>query len=132
MLTGVHCTMPATILVVDDEEGFRQMMRIVLGRAGYAVIEAYDGENAQEILQTTTPDLVLLDEMMPGISGSELCQQIKQHPELRHTPVLMFTASAKFQNPSYAVSIGADGVLLKPCPPREVLDAIVRFIEPQA
>lgn len=120
--------MSATILVVDDEEGFRQMMRIVLGRAGYTVIEACDGENAQEILQTTRPDLVLLDEMMPGISGSDLCRQIKGRADLAHTPVLMFTASSKFQDPKYAASIGADSVLMKPCPPREVLEVIRQFV----
>lgn len=118
----------ATILIVDDEEGFRHILQVVLQRAGHQIASAGDAFEAQAIIQQGAPDLVILDDMMPGMSGSDLCLQIKSDPHLQHIPVIMHSANPKLHNKAFVESIGADGVLLKPTTPRDVTAAVASIL----
>jgi CheY-like chemotaxis protein len=119
----------ATILIVDDEEGFRHILQVVLQRAGHQIISAGDAVQAQQAIQANRIDLIILDDMMPGMSGSDLCLQIKSDPLLRHIPVLMHSANPKLHNKAFVESIGADGVLLKPTTPRDVTAAVSSILQ---
>lgn len=119
----------AIILIVDDEEGFRHILQVVLQRAGHQIVSAADAAEAQAIIQDTRIDLIILDDMMPGMSGSDLCLQIKSDPLLRHIPVLMHSANPKLHNRAFVESIGADGVLLKPTTPRDVMAAVSNVLQ---
>jgi len=114
---------------VDDEEGFRHILEVVLQRSGYTVASARNAAEALSVLERETPSLIILDDMMPGMSGSDLCRQLKADPLRRTIPVLMHSANSKLHNPAYVDSIGADGVLLKPCPPRDVVAAVNQFLQ---
>jgi len=118
----------ATILIVDDEEGFRHILQVVLQRAGHQIVAAGDAFEAQAVIQQQ-PDLIILDDMMPGMSGSDLCLQIKSDPVLRHIPILMHSANPKLHNKAFVESIGADGVLLKPTTPRDVTTAVASILQ---
>lgn len=117
-----------TVLVIDDEDGFRQIMQIILQRGGYRVLQAASAREALAILNQELPDCIILDDMMPGMSGSELCRMMKSDARLAPVPVLMHTANLKWTDPNYFQDIGADGVLIKPCSPREIVDAVSRFV----
>lgn len=118
----------ATILIVDDEEGFRHILQLVLQRAGYQVMLAGDAFEAQAIIQQRSPDLIILDDMMPGMSGSDLCLQMKSDPLLQRIPIIMHSANPKLHNRAYVESIGANGVLLKPTNPRDVTAAVAAML----
>jgi two-component system phosphate regulon response regulator PhoB len=120
------------VLVVDDESGFRQIMQVILQRAGYCVLQAADAREALAVLSQELPVCVILDDMMPGMSGSELCRLMKSDARLALVPVLMHTANLKWDDPNYVKEIGADGVLIKPCSPREIVDAVSRFVGARA
>ncbi|MFQ3567967.1 MAG: response regulator [Aggregatilineales bacterium] len=116
------------VLVVDDEDGFRQIMQVVLQRAGYHVLQAAHAREALAILSHELPECIILDDMMPGMSGGALCQLIKSDVRLALIPVLMHTANLKWADANYIKEIGADGILIKPCSPREIVDAVSRFV----
>lgn len=118
-----------TVFVVDDEPGFRHILSIILQRVGYQVLQANDAQETLRLIEQQTPDLIILDDMMPGMSGSELCLKLKQDARYSHIPIVMHTANARFNNPAFAESIKADGVILKPCTPPDILTAIGRFIQ---
>lgn len=121
-----------TVMVVDDEEGFRHIMKVILQRAGYQTQMAGNALEAQRLMDVGLPDLLILDDMMPGMSGSDLCRHMKRDARLMTVPVIMHSANSKLHNADYVQSIGADGVLLKPCTPREILDTITQFLHAQA
>jgi CheY-like chemotaxis protein len=120
-----------TVLVVDDEPGFRHILAIILQRAGYEILQASDAFEARQIIEAHLPDLIILDDMMPGMSGSDLCIQLKRDVHYSHIPVVMHTANSKYNDPTFVESINADGVLLKPCTPRDILAGVGRFVQTQ-
>ena len=79
------------ILIVDDDITITTALRVKLARAGFAVCEAHNGSKAWELLQNEPFDFVIVDEQMPGMNGSELCQRIRQAPGLKELPILMIT-----------------------------------------
>lgn len=117
-----------TILIVDDEEGFLHILQVVLQRAGFKTMTAKNGFDALQQIALHRPDLILLDDMMPGMSGSEMCAQIKGDPILHDIPVIMHSAGLKIHDQAHIERIGANGVLAKPAQPREVLAMVNRFV----
>lgn len=111
-----------TVLIVDDEEGFLHIIQVVLKRAGFKTLAANNGIDGLEMVRQHHPDIVILDDMMPGMTGGEVCQSIKNDVNISSTIVVMHSAGAKVRNQSYIQQIGADGVLFKPSLPHEIVD----------
>jgi two-component system response regulator ResD len=114
----------ATVLVVDDEPIVRDVVVRYLQREGYDTLEAGDGIHAQELLREHQPSLVVLDLMLPGMDGLQLCQWIRGHSDL---PVIMLTARAEEADRIVGLELGADDYVTKPFSPRE-LAARVRTV----
>ncbi len=112
---------PAPILVVDDDQRNVRLMESILRTQGYPVVRAYDGEEALRLIDAEKPDLVLLDVMMPKMSGFEVCQRLKGRYETRLLPVIMVTALNALEDKVQALEIGADDFLSKPINKVELL-----------
>jgi two-component system, OmpR family, response regulator ResD len=113
-----------TVLVVDDEHTIREVVVRYLEREGYRTLEAADGNRARELLVGDTPDLVVLDLMLPGTDGLELCRWIRSRSQL---PVIMLTARGEESDRIVGLELGADDYVTKPFSPRE-LAARVRTV----
>ena len=120
-----------TVLVVDDREDSRVLVRKVLGRHGYEVIGAATGEDAITMAQNELPDLILMDIRLPGgIDGLEATRRIKALPQLAHIPILAMTASVRPEDMQRALGEGCSGFVRKPIDidelPRQVAEHIAR------
>jgi two-component system, OmpR family, alkaline phosphatase synthesis response regulator PhoP len=115
------------ILVVEDEPDIRKLVNYNLAQERFRVLEAEDGEQGLKIVQREKPDLVILDLMLPGLSGMELCKLLRERAETEKLPVLMLTAKAGEADRVVGLEMGADDYLTKPFSPRELV-ARVRAI----
>lgn len=106
------------ILVVDDEERIRRLLKMYLEKEGYAIDEAEDGESALKLASNADYALILLDVMLPGIDGIEVCSRLRQ---VKSTPVIMLTAKGEEMNRVQGFEVGADDYVVKPFSPREVI-----------
>jgi DNA-binding response OmpR family regulator len=113
-----------TVLVVDDEPIVREVVVSYLRREGYRTLEAGDGDHARELLERDAPSLVVLDVMLPGIDGLELCRWIRGRSDL---PIIMLTARGEEADRIVGLELGADDYVTKPFSPRE-LAARVRTV----
>ncbi len=102
------------VLVVEDEAALATMLRYNLEKSGFRVEEAADGQEALTRIAETTPDLVLLDWMLPAMSGLEVCRQIRRRPATRDLPVIMVTARTEDQDAVRGLNTGADDYITKP------------------
>jgi CheY-like chemotaxis protein len=116
------------ILLVEDEPDTRHLTRLMLERMGYEVMEAEDGEEALEILDRDRPDLVLLDIMLPGIDGWEVCRKIKTRDALREIPVVVFTVRASLDSVNRSRECGAEAHVNKPFERDELLGTLERVL----
>ncbi|ABI61813.1 phosphate regulon transcriptional regulator PhoB [Granulibacter bethesdensis] len=103
-----------TVLIVEDEAALATMLRYNLEKQGFRVEEASDGQEALHRLSEVQPDLVLLDWMLPGLSGIEVCRQIRRKPGTRDLPIIMVTARVEDQDAVRALNTGADDYITKP------------------
>ncbi|HHW02974.1 MAG TPA: response regulator transcription factor [Thermoanaerobacterales bacterium] len=108
------------ILIVDDEPHILELVRFNLEASGFKVIEALDGQKAIELAQTENPDLILLDLMLPGIDGLEVCRILRQQKATREIPIIMLTAKSEEIDKVLGLEIGADDYITKPFSPREL------------
>ncbi len=111
----------ATILVADDDADLRDILRSVLEPAGFAVTEAADGRAALEAVRVAAPDLLILDYMMPVMTGPQVCEALKQDILLRHLPIIMLTGKGEVQDKVQGINAGADDYVVKPFEPEELL-----------
>ncbi len=111
----------APILVVDDDQRNVRLVESILKTNGYPVVKAYDGEEALRIVESERPDLILLDVMMPKMSGFEVCQRLKGRYESRLLPIIMVTALNALEDKVQALELGADDFLSKPINKVELL-----------
>ena len=121
--------MMATVLLVEDEEHLRATLAYNLRKAGYDVQTAITGPEAIQQFQTTAPDLVLLDVMLPGFDGFEVCRRIRHSS---HVPILMLTARSDEVDTVVGLELGADDYIAKPFSPRELVarvKAVLRRFE---
>jgi signal transduction histidine kinase len=109
------------VLVVDDDQRNVRLMESILRTQDYGVLKAYNGEEALRLVETERPDLILLDVMMPKMSGFELCQRLKVRYETRLLPIIMVTALNSLEDKVQALEIGADDFLSKPINKVELL-----------
>lgn len=126
-------TAKARILVAEDEAPLMALLRYNLEKEGYAVAEAMDGQEAILKLREETPDLLLLDWMLPHVSGIEVCRQVRRDPALRNLPIIMLTARAEENDRIRGLDAGADDYLSKPFSPVELMArirAVLRRIRP--
>lgn len=116
----------AKILVVDDEPNIREVVGLYLRRNGHAVVPAADGEEALRLYRQSSPDLVVLDLMLPKVSGSEVCRRMREH---RRVPLIMLTAKGEEEDRIVGLGLGADDYVVKPFFPRELaarVEAVLR------
>lgn len=113
-----------TILVVEDEVAIREMLNFSLARAGFAVQEAADARQAQDVINQAVPDLVLLDWMLPGISGVDLANKIRQGNRTRDLPIIMLTARGEEESKIRGLEAGADDYVTKPFSTQELIARI--------
>ena len=102
------------VLVVDDEAAIRELLRFALERAGFRVQEAGDAQSARLRIAESRPDLVLMDWMMPGVSGVELARELKGHALTRELPIIMVTARAEEEDRIRGLNLGCDDYVAKP------------------
>jgi DNA-binding response OmpR family regulator len=110
-----------TILVADDEEDLRELVAYRLSRSGYNVIGAEDGQEAFEMAAERTPDLMILDVMMPKLDGYELTRRLRAEAALRSIPVILLTARSQESDIDRGFEVGADDYLKKPFNPDELV-----------
>jgi uncharacterized protein (TIGR02266 family) len=116
-----------TILVVDDAAMFRELGSLFLSRLG-RVIPAADGEEGLFLARRHRPDVILLDLVMPGLDGAEVCERLRADPELHSTPVVILTASPRAEDHERAIVAGADQVIAKPISRVALIDAVNRYL----
>lgn len=122
------------ILLVEDEAAIREMMRMALERAGYVISEAVDAAQAESLLCDKLPDLVLLDWMLPGMSGIELARRLRRDDYTRDLPIIMLTARSEEDDRIRGLESGADDYITKPFSPRELIariKAVMRRSKPE-
>jgi DNA-binding NtrC family response regulator len=110
-----------TVLAVDDHEDSLYALEKMLSHSGYEVLTARTGEEALTVLETVEPSLVLLDVMMPELSGLDVTRKIKAHPDYRFIPVILVTAKDSLDDVVKGLDIGADGYITKPFKPEDLL-----------
>jgi two-component system phosphate regulon response regulator PhoB len=126
--------MPARILIVEDEEPLTLLLRYNLEAEGYEVDSVARGDEAQTKLQESVPDLVVLDWMLPGLSGIELCRRLRTRPETKTLPVIMLTARGEESEKIRGLATGADDYIVKPFSVPELLArvrALLRRASPE-
>ncbi|MCC7414093.1 MAG: phosphate regulon transcriptional regulator PhoB [Gammaproteobacteria bacterium] len=119
--------MPAiapTILIVDDEPAIRQMLDFALASSGYSCRGAGDAEQAQASIGAAPPDLILLDWMLPGISGLDFARRLRRDPKTCRIPIIMLTARGEEDDRISGLDVGADDYVTKPFSTRELLARI--------
>jgi two-component system response regulator ResD len=122
----------AKILIVDDEPNIREVVGLYLRQDGYAVVSAADGEEALGLYRRERPDLVILDLILPGLDGLEVCRRIQEE---RRVPLIMLTARGEEADRILGLDAGADDYVVKPFRPRELMarvSVLLRETEAQA
>jgi two-component system, OmpR family, phosphate regulon response regulator PhoB len=116
--------MATTILFVEDDAAVREVMSLPLQKAGLNVVEAADVRQARQALLEQAPDLILLDWMLPDISGVEWARDLKSAPHTRNLPIIMLTARGEEEDRIKGLEVGADDYVTKPFSPRELIARI--------
>ncbi len=112
------------VLVVDDDPLSIQLFDLILKRSGFDVIAARTAMLGLKLFYQSFPDLVIVDDMMPDMSGGEMCKHLKSDPAARHIPVILVSAGLRVQDERYVREVGADTVLVKPTLSKDVLKAV--------
>jgi two-component system phosphate regulon response regulator PhoB len=109
------------VLLVEDEADIRELIRYSLVQGGFEVEEASDGAEALEKLREFAPDLIVLDLMLPGMLGLELCQRLRARTDTVHLPILVVSARTNASDKALGLAMGADDYVTKPFSPRDLL-----------
>ena len=116
--------MTRKVLIVDDELNIVTALEFLLQKSGYEVMAAPNGEEALKQVESFAPDLVLLDVMMPRISGYEVCRRMRERPDWKHNKIVMLSAKGREAEVSKGVSLGADLYVTKPFSNNELVGKI--------
>jgi two-component system cell cycle response regulator DivK len=117
-----------TVLYVEDNAYNRKIVRQLLGRSSYRLIEAVDGETGVALAQQELPDLILMDVQLPKMSGLDATQALKADPRTSHIPIIVITSFALSGDREKAMNAGASSYLAKPYSPRELLALVRQFL----
>jgi len=120
------------VVVVDDDQDLRSLMAMRLKASGIEVYQSGDGVAGLELIQGCRPDLVVLDWMMPGKTGIDVCREMRADEVLSATPVLMVTARTTPADREVSLAVGATAVLTKPFELREFTDRVRTLLDPPA
>jgi len=126
--------MTANILVVEDEPAIQELLALNIKQAGYNAMRSLSAEHAQQLLRETLPDLILLDWMLPGMSGIEYAKRLKSDNLTKSIPIIMLTARGDEYDKVRGLEVGADDYVTKPFSPRELnarIKAVLRRRAPQ-
>ncbi len=123
--------MSQKILVADDEPNIVISLEYLLRREGYTVLVARDGQEALDVIARDRPDLVLLDVMMPGKSGFEVCQAVRASGDLHAMKILMLTARGRDTDIAKGLALGADAYITKPFSTRELVQKVADMLRAQ-
>jgi DNA-binding response OmpR family regulator len=121
--------MSQTILIVDDEPNIVIPLQFLMEQNGYSTLVAQSGEEALEMISKEKPDLVLLDIMLPGVDGFEVCEIIRLNPEWRNTRVIFLTAKGRDVDIAKGMVLGADEYITKPFSNQQIIDAVKKLLE---
>ena len=116
------------ILIVDDEPYILNILDFSLDAEGYRVLQASDGEEALRLAQEQTPDLIVMDVMMPRQDGFETCKRLKEDVRTADIPVVLLTARNSREDRSRGEAVKADGYITKPFSPQRLLDTVQEFL----
>jgi two-component system, OmpR family, phosphate regulon response regulator PhoB len=117
------------ILIVDDEIGARTLIGIMLDRGGFEVLKATDANEALSMLDETTPDLIILDVMMPGMSGIDLCKLLRERPATAELPILILSARGDSESVMHGMDAGATDYLPKPILHHDLVAKVRRLLD---
>jgi len=123
-----------SILIIEDEAAIREMVNFTLSKAGFDLREASDAAEAEALMAEQLPDLILLDWMLPGMSGIELARRLKRDEYSRQVPIIMLTARSEEDDRVGGLEAGADDYVTKPFSPRELvarIKAVLRRAQPE-
>jgi CheY-like chemotaxis protein len=124
-----HNATPAgVILIVEDNPANLLLARVMLERSGWRIVEARSTDEAQQVLHSTTPDVILMDVGLPGRDGLSLTSELKAAPETRAIPIVALTAHAMQSDRDRAYAAGCDGYLSKPFKAQQLRDEIARVL----
>jgi DNA-binding response OmpR family regulator len=121
--------MTPRILIADDDDGLRHLLRLVLCREGFEVIEAADGPEALARAYDSSPSLVLLDVMMPGLDGFDVCRKLRSDQRTHRLPIVFVTAIDDIKQRNEALKLGADDCIKKPIGPRDLVTRVRDVME---
>ncbi len=123
--------MNRTVLVVDDDKKIADLVSLYLKKEGYSVLIAYDGQEALDLARRKAPDLIVLDLLLPGLDGMEVCQRLRAESRV---PIIMLTARSTDEDKLLGLDLGADDYVTKPFNPRELvarIRAVLRRVAPE-
>lgn len=116
------------ILIVEDDSDIRSNIRIYLDSVGFSCLEASDGAGALELAKRAHPNLILLDIMLPGINGYQVCKALKEDPKYKSIPIIMLSAKVDREDKEWGEKMGADAYVTKPFEFDELEKTISKFI----
>ena len=116
--------MNANILIADDEPNQLELMSFNLSSAGYSVIKAANGKEAIELIENHSPDLIILDWMMPKMSGIDVCRTLRSRSETKQIPIIILSARSEDSDKSLGLDTGADDYISKPFSPKELISRV--------
>ena len=122
-------TLPKKILIVDDEPNIIVPLEFLMEQNNYDVRVAANGEQALEVISAYDPDLILLDIMLPGIDGYEVCQKIRKNPKFKHTKIIFLSAMARSIDLAKGMELAADEYITKPFSTADVVEKIRALLE---
>lgn len=108
------------VLIVDDEPHIVNLVKLSLDQSKYTVSGAYSAREALRIVEQSIPDVILVDIMMPGVNGYELCQALRENMRTKHTPIIILSAKGQMNDKLHAIDVGADDYITKPFDPMEL------------
>ncbi|KAA0686512.1 response regulator transcription factor [Azospirillum brasilense] len=124
--------MKPTILVADDEPSIVLSLQVLLQKAGFAVRIARNGEEALESVAESTPDLILLDAMMPRRDGFDVCQSLRADPAYQSLPIIMLTAKSRDVERQKGMALGATDYITKPFSTRDLVTTVRKYLNPES
>ena len=116
--------MNANILIADDEPNQLELMSFNLSNAGYSIIKAANGKEAIELIENHSPDLIILDWMMPKMSGIDVCRTLRSRSETKQIPIIILSARSEDSDKSLGLDTGADDYISKPFSPKELISRV--------